>query len=91
MEGIRHVTEYGKGFVTYHLHPMTTGYLLFILIYTIFSIYFYKYLFQYTLFKWMYLGSIILFISLIYGDGIGMQPPLMQPQPPILKSDKSRE
>ena len=88
MEGIRHVTEYGKGFISYHLHPMTTGHLLFILIYTIFSIYFYDYLFRYTLFKWIYLGSIVIFISSIYGDGIGMQ---VSMQAPILKSNKNRE
>lgn len=89
MDGIRHVTDYSKGFLTYHLHPITTGHLLFILIYTIFSIYFYKYLFQYTLFKWIYLGSIIILISSIYGDGI--MSPQMQPQQPILKLDKNRE
>jgi hypothetical protein len=71
MEGIRHVTEYGKGFVTHHLHPMTTGHLLFIVLYTVFSIYFYNYLFRYNLFKWMYLGSIIILIGSIYGDGVG--------------------
>jgi len=75
MDGIQHVTDYSKGFITHYLYPMTTGHLLFIVIYTIFSIYFYKYLFQYPLFKWMYLGSIIIFISSIYGDGIGMPPP----------------
>jgi hypothetical protein len=68
MEGINHVAEYGKGFITYYLHPITTGHLLFILIYTIFSIYFYDYLFHYNLFKWIYLGSIIIFIGTIYGD-----------------------
>jgi 4-hydroxybenzoate polyprenyltransferase len=74
MEGIQHVTEYGKGFIKYQLNPITTGHLLFIIAYTIFSIYFYKYLFQYPLFKWIYLGSIIIVIGSIYGDGIGMKP-----------------
>jgi hypothetical protein len=74
MDGIRHVAEYGKGFINYQLHPMTAGNLLFVVMYTIFSIYFYKYIFQYNLLKWMYLGSIIILISSIYGDGIGMMP-----------------
>ena len=71
MEGIQHVAEYGKGFINYQLYPMTTGHLLFIVLYTVFSIYFYNYLFRYNLFKWMYLGSIIILISSLYGDGIG--------------------
>jgi hypothetical protein len=71
MEGINHVAEYSKGFITYYLYPITTGHLLFIVLYTIFSIYFYKYIFQYNLFKWIYLGSIIILIGSIYGDGIG--------------------
>jgi hypothetical protein len=75
MDGIQHVAEYGKGFLTYQLHPITTGHLLFIAIYTIFSIYFYKYIFQYNLFKWIYLGCIVILISSIYGDGIGMAAP----------------
>jgi MFS-type transporter involved in bile tolerance (Atg22 family) len=75
MDGITHVTEYGKGFISYYLYPVTAGHLLFILIYTVFSIYFYKYIFQYNLFKWIYLGSIIIFISSIYGDGIGNPSP----------------
>ena len=70
MDGIHHVTEYGKGFITYHLYPMTAGHLLFIAVYTVFSIYFYKYIFQYNLFKWIYLGSIIILIGSIYGDGV---------------------
>jgi len=78
MDGIQRITDYGKGFVTYHLYPITTGHMLFIVIYTIFSIYFYDYVFKYPLFKWMYLGSIIIFIGTIYGDGI-------QPAPPVFK------
>jgi hypothetical protein len=76
MDGIKNVTEYGKGFVAYHLFPMTTGHVLFILIYTVVSIYLYKYLFQYNLFKWMYLGSIIILIGSIYGDGVQKPPHL---------------
>jgi hypothetical protein len=73
MDGIQRVTDYGKGFVTHYYYPSTTGHLLFIIIYTIFSLYFYKYLFQYPLFKWIYLGSIIIVIGSVYGDGL--QPP----------------
>ena len=86
MEGIHHITEYSKGFITYQLHPITTGHVLFIIAYSIFSIYFYKYLFQYSLFKWMYLGSIIILISSIYGDGIGSQSSL-----PNFKIGRNRE
>lgn len=74
MDGIRNITEYSKGFITYHLYPATTGHLLFIVIYTIFSIYFYEYLFRFPIFKWMYLGSIIILIGSIYGDGMEVQP-----------------
>lgn len=70
MEGIQNITQYGKGFLHYHLHPMTTGRLVFIVIYIIFSIYFRNYIFQYPLLKWIYLGSIIIFIGTIYGDGL---------------------
>ena len=75
MEGITHVTEYGKGFITYHFYPSSTGHLLFIIAYTIFSIYFYKYIFQYPILKWIYLGSIIILIGSVYGDGIRMHTP----------------
>jgi hypothetical protein len=76
MEGIQHVTEYSKGFIQYHLNPMTTGHLLFIMIYTIFSIYFYDFLFRFPLLKWIYLGCVVIFIGTIYGDG---RPPIAPP------------
>lgn len=75
MDGIKHVTQYGKGFIEYQLYPMTTGHLLFIVLYSIFSIYFYRYLSQHPLLKWIYLGSIVIFIGTIYGDGIMPMPP----------------
>ena len=71
MDGIKHVADYGKGFVTYYLYPATTGQLVFIVVYTIFSMYFYNYLFRYPLFKWMYLGSIVILIGSIYGETNG--------------------
>lgn len=75
MEGIKNVTQYSKGFIEYHLNPMTTGHLIFIIVYSIFSIYFYRYIFQYPLLKWIYLGSIIIFIGTIYGDGMTIGSP----------------
>ena len=76
MEGIQRVTNYGKGFVEYQLQQATTGYLLFFVLYNVLSIYFYRYLSEYPLLKWMYLGSIVIFIGTIYGDGIQpMTPP----------------
>lgn len=75
MEGIKNVTQYSTGFIEYHLIPASTGHLLFIVLYSIFSIYFYRYLFQYPIFKWIYLGSIVIFISTIYHDGITIGTP----------------
>jgi hypothetical protein len=68
MDKYHKVKQYGSGFIEYHLHPFTTQHLLFVLIYTILSSYLYAYLFRYPLFKWMYLGSIIMFIGFVYGD-----------------------
>lgn len=68
MDRLQNVKQYGTGFVEYHLYPFTLGHLSFLLIYTIFSSYLYAYLFHYPLFKWIYLGSIIIFIGSIYGD-----------------------
>jgi hypothetical protein len=69
MDRLHNVRQYGTGFVEYHLYPFTFRHLSFLLIYTILSSYLYAYLFRYPLFKWMYLGSIIIFIGSIYGDG----------------------
>jgi len=68
MDRLQHVKQYGSGFIEYQLHPFTIGHFLFFLIYTILSSYVYRYLFSYPLFKWMYLGSLVIFIGLIYGD-----------------------
>jgi hypothetical protein len=68
MDRLQHAKQYGTGFIEYYLYPLTAQHLLFLLIYTIFSSYLYAYLFRYPLFKWMYLGSIIMFIGFIYGD-----------------------
>jgi len=68
MDNLQHVKQYGSGFIEYQLHPFTIGHFLFFLIYTILSSYVYRYLFDYPLFKWMYLGSLVIFIGLIYGD-----------------------
>jgi hypothetical protein len=68
MDNLQHVKQYGSGFIEYQLHPFTIGHFLFFLIYTIISSYVYRYLFDYPLFKWMYLGSLVIFIGLIYGD-----------------------
>jgi len=69
MNKLQNITQYGTGFIQYHLYPLTVGHLVFLLIYTILSTYAYAYLFRYPLFKWMYLGSIIIFIGSVYGDG----------------------
>lgn len=68
MDRLQHAKQYGTGFIEYHLEPFTIEHLSFLLIYTIFSTYLYHYLFRYPLFKWMYLGSIIMFIGFVYGD-----------------------
>lgn len=68
MDKFHRIKQYGTGFAEYHLHPFTIQHLSFFFIYTILSSYLYVYLFRYPLFKWMYLGSIIIFIGLIYGD-----------------------
>jgi hypothetical protein len=68
MDKFNHVKQYGTGFIEYQLHPFTIGHFFFFLIYTILSSYLYVYLFRYPLFKWMYLGSLVIFIGLVYGD-----------------------
>ena len=68
MDKFHHVKQYGTGFIEYQLHPFTIQHLSFLLIYTILSSYMYAYLFRYPLFKWIYLGSIIMFIGFVYGD-----------------------
>lgn len=68
MDGIHRVKDYGIGFIHYHAHPFTVLHLSFLLAYTIVTFFLYDYLFQYKLFKWMYLGSIIIVIGAIYGD-----------------------
>jgi hypothetical protein len=68
MDNLQHTKEYGTGFIEYYLYPLTITHILFFLIYTIISSYIYRYLFSYPLFKWMYLGLLVIFIALIYGD-----------------------
>ena len=68
MDRLQHAKQYGTGFIEYHLYPFTIQHLSFLLIYTILSSYLYAYLFRYPLFKWIYLSSIIIFISFIYRD-----------------------
>ena len=67
MDGIHRVKDYGIGFVHYHAHPFTALHLSFLLAYTIVTFFLYDYLFRYQLFKWMYIGSIIIVIGTIYG------------------------
>jgi hypothetical protein len=68
MDGLHRVKDYGIGFVQYHTHPFTVLHLAFFLAYTIVTFFLYDYLFRYQLFKWMYIGSIIIVIGIIYGD-----------------------
>lgn len=68
MDRLQHAKQYGTGFIEYQLEPFTIGHIIMFLIYTILSSYVYRYLFRYPVFKWMYLGSIVIFIGLIYGD-----------------------
>jgi hypothetical protein len=68
MDGIHRVKDYGIGFVHYHAHPFTVLHLSFLLAYMVVTFFLYDYLFQYQLFKWMYIGSIIIVIGTIYGD-----------------------
>ena len=68
MDRLQHAKQYGTGFIEYHLYPLTITNITFFIIYTILSSYVYRYLFDYPLFKWMYLGSLVIFIGLIYGD-----------------------
>jgi hypothetical protein len=67
MDGIHRVKDYGIGFVHYHAHPFTALHLSFLLVYTIVTFFLYDYLFKYQLFKWMYIGSIVIVIGTIYG------------------------
>ena len=68
MEGIHRIKNYGIGFIQYHTHPFTALHISFFLAYTIVTFFLYDYLFRYQLFKWMYIGSIIIVIGSIYGD-----------------------
>ena len=66
MEGIERVYDTGIRYVKKRYVPSTLGSVVFILLYTLVVFYMTEYLMKGKLTRWLYIGSVVMVVSMVY-------------------------
>ena len=68
MDGVHNVYREGRGFVSRHYYPKNTKEIVSIGLYLLITFYLTDYFLNFRLFKWIYLGTIVILIASWYRE-----------------------